>query len=102
MKFTVAYTVVICVLLMAGPLPAEEGRYQAVSFGREDSTGFSVFILDTKEGHCWTWTKSLFGDKSTGSIRYEGRIKPGEKPGEIIQGENSEEPKSEVGDRSKS
>jgi len=74
----------------------EEGRYQAVPLhtaGASSSTGAinpKVFILDTRDGHMWTWeqnarVKRMKGGLSFGNIlTYQGILKPGSHMGEII------------------
>ena len=98
MKRIMSWVILMSVLFMANPLMAEPGRYQAVPFGREDSTGLGVFILDTKEGHCWTFWKALLGDKSPASIIYEGKVRIGSNPGENVQKENLSDAKKVITD----
>ena len=69
---------------------AEEiGRYQAVEITKSASaTADEVFILDTKEGHMWVWSEyptipNL--QKGGRSLIYMGKVKPGEKLGDIIE-----------------
>ena len=61
------------------------GRFQAIKFDSHD-----IFIIDTKEGHLWTWGTST----ETGSVLiYEGRVMPGYASGDIIK--ITPEPKNE-------
>lgn len=71
---------------------ADTGRYQAVSLdgegpGRSDSR---VLIIDTQEGHVWTWSgNELIGDGGIGrrygsAFIYQGKVRPGIKNGEVM------------------
>lgn len=72
---------------------AEAGRYQAVPLESEGSArgGSRVFIIDTQDGHAWTWSgNELVG--SGGNERrygpafvYHGRVRPGSRTGEVIE-----------------
>lgn len=68
-------------LLVAGgmllqPLPAcaDVERYRPIPLG-----GGLVFILDTREGHAWTWQSSIAGGVSAGGetprIIYQGNVR---------------------------
>jgi hypothetical protein len=73
------------------------GRYQAVSLLEGGRTGASgnlqprVLILDTVEGHLWTWEENVrleqpgkppaFGT----AIVYQGRVRPGTRIGEVVE-----------------
>jgi len=75
-----------CCLLAPGVTLAE-GRYQAVPiYNPSDSSG-KVLILDTQNGQIWTWTE--VGASSSGAagrfLIYQGQIRPGRKPGEIVE-----------------
>jgi len=63
------------ILLPAGQTFAENERYKAIPMA---SGGF-VFILDTREGHAWTWTNAGTGQVSkTGEnprFTYQGNVK---------------------------
>ena len=75
---------------------AEDGRYQAVvlhSAGTSSNTGTispKVFILDTRDGHLWTWEQNARvrrqkGGLSFGNIlTYQGKLKVGSHPGQVI------------------
>lgn len=81
-------------------LPAwggDDGRYQALVVGAESagpagSNGGRIFILDTREGHFWSWIDSDVvqgrnGRLRVGSVlRYQGQLQVGEKPGQVIIG----------------
>ncbi|MCB1876652.1 MAG: hypothetical protein KDH88_11820 [Chromatiales bacterium] len=76
---------------------AEDGRYQALLVGGEAggagaSGGGRVFIIDSRDGHFWTWVDSDVvpgqnGRLRVGSVlRYQGRLRVGDHPGEVIVG----------------
>jgi hypothetical protein len=85
--------------LGAGPAAQAEGpgRYQAVALLEGGRTGTSgslqpwVLILDTVEGHLWTWEENVrleppgrapsFGT----ALVYQGRVRPGTRIGEVIE-----------------
>jgi hypothetical protein len=83
MRLVCTISVILCFLFTARAALAVEGRYQAVPCG--DSGQFSILILDTQEGHFWTWFKQSRGELSVSRTMYEGQVKPGSKVGEIIQ-----------------
>jgi len=60
-------------------LPArasEVGRYEAVQLD-----GTSIFVLDTREGHCWV----VNATPSAPSMIYTGQVRPATKIGEAIK-----------------
>lgn len=71
----------------------EAGRYQAVPLEGEGHArgGSRVFIIDTQDGHVWTWSgNELVG--TGGSERrygpafiYHGKLRPGSRVGEVIE-----------------
>jgi hypothetical protein len=73
-----------------------DGRYQAVvlhTAGASSGAGAispKVFILDTREGHMWTWeqnarVKRRKGGLSFGNLLiYHGKLRPGNAPGEVV------------------
>ncbi len=75
---------------------ADDGRYQAFVLQEAGGSGGtvtlmpSVFIIDSRDGHMWTWEKNmplpgLDGKRGFGTlITYQGQVKPGAKIGEII------------------
>jgi len=76
---------------------AESGRYEAVVMplagraGPNANLNARVFILDTEQGHLWTWSDNerVYDDKGQpqfGSVLiYQGRVRPGKRMGEIIE-----------------
>lgn len=85
---------ILWVLLVLPPIAdAHEERYQAVVINegaRGGQTGQlrpKVFIIDTQEGHMWTWMENVIGSGSAplGTVlTYQGQLRPGKKGGEII------------------
>ena len=73
-------------VLFALTIPAvgeanEVGRYQVVPLGTSDA----VVVIDTKEGHLWTWTGNpRVPTEGYVGIIYQGIVVPGKKTGEVI------------------
>ena len=76
-------------LIPLGVFGEEIGRYQAVVIPKTGTMDADrVFILDTKEGHMWTWTQyqKVQGTTEGGRyLTYQGKVKPGQKVGDIIE-----------------
>ncbi len=83
MRFIFTTLVIVFVLLIATPAIAGQGRYQAVTIQSNGSE--KIFILDTENGHCWTWLPPS-DSRISSIIKYEGKVKVGKKPGEFITG----------------
>lgn len=72
---------------------ADVGRYEALPLaGAEGSKGGGrAFILDTRDGHVWIWSENELITAPDGHRRYgagfiyQGRIRPGNQPGEFIE-----------------
>lgn len=87
-------TLMLILGLMAVEAHATEpGRYQAIALEGESgarSGAARVMIVDTAEGHVWTWSGNELLLDAAGSRRYgaafvyQGRLRPGSKPGEVI------------------
>lgn len=64
---------------------ADVERYRPVPLG-----GGLVFILDTREGHAWTWQQSLPGNVSSSGessrIIYQGNVRKNMKQSQKIKG----------------
>lgn len=87
----------VIVMLLAFSLAAhaaekDTGRYQAVnvSTGGQEISLPQVLILDTKEGNLWLWKfwvqKIGQPDMKSGySLSFQGKLRPGEKMGEVIE-----------------
>jgi hypothetical protein len=65
---------------------AEAGRYQALEINVGKKTEYNIFILDTKEGHMWLLEtkESRLDGKLSGNLKYQGKLRPGKKAGEVI------------------
>ena len=77
------------VLFLAGGFPAlaeGSGRYQALEINVGKKSEYNIFILDTKEGHMWLLEtkESRVDGKLSGGLKYQGKLRPGNKAGEII------------------
>ena len=78
--------------LMGAVHAAEVGRYQAIPLEGEASSrgGSRVLIIDSQEGHVWTWSgNELIADTGSGrrygaAFIYQGKVRPGSKTGEVI------------------
>ena len=84
-RFLVLILSVVCVTL-ANANAAEPGRYRAISVTRQGDTGATVLIIDTETGDVWKWydVAGSSGTAPGAGIRYEGRVVPGDSPGESI------------------
>lgn len=79
------------------PAQADENRrYQAVVLldaGKSAQSGSlhpRVFLLDTRDGHMWTWEEKARVAGSQGPrfgtvITYQGRLRPGSRMGEVVE-----------------
>ena len=76
---------------------ADNGRYQAIALEGEGATrsGSRVLILDTADGHVWTWSgNELMPDSGNGrrygaAFIYQGRVRPGSKTGEVMDSQSA-------------
>ncbi len=86
-------------LLFAGGSPAwadSDGRYRAIVLHEGGSSNNSatlapkVFILDSRDGHMWTWEQNARKRTPKGGLSfgnaliYQGRVRPGKTAGEVI------------------
>lgn len=92
-------TLLLSLVLVAAPLAAlaEGGRYQAVAIpdasrsAQAANVNPKVLILDTVEGHLWTWGENETVFDSAGrpqlgtALIYQGRVRPGSKMGDVIE-----------------
>ena len=79
------------------PTPAQETqRYQAIALpeggrqGQHATLSPKVLILDTRDGHLWTWAENETvyqdGTPRIGTVLiYQGKLRPGEQPGEVLE-----------------
>lgn len=80
-----------------GTATPSAGRYQAVVVPQAGRSAQSaalnakVLILDSRDGHLWTWSEgeALYGSDGRpqfGTVLiYQGRIRPGSRMGEVIE-----------------
>ena len=69
---------------------ADSGRYQAISLDGDAASrsGSRVLIIDSQEGHVWTWSGNELISGSDGERRYgaafiyQGKVRPGNKAGD--------------------
>ena len=91
--------VIGAILLAAGhgnAMAGEEGRYRAIVLQEGGASNNSatlapkVFIMDTRDGHMWTWEQNSRITTPRGGLTfgnaliYQGRVKPGERPGDVV------------------
>ena len=69
----------------------DAGRYQAIPLEGESARGASrVLIIDSQDGHVWTWSgNELIADSASGrrygtAFIYQGKVRPGNKAGDMI------------------
>ena len=65
--------------VLSPQVKADVERYMALPLG-----GGYVFILDTREGHAWTWTSSIPGDAKKNGVNpkltYQGNVRQNMQP----------------------
>ncbi|MEW6120309.1 MAG: hypothetical protein AB1593_09500 [Pseudomonadota bacterium] len=70
----------------------DDRRYEAFPLAGADGGkgGGRAFILDTRDGHVWIWSENELVTAPDGTRRYgagfiyQGKIRPGSRPGEFI------------------
>ncbi len=80
-------------LALSGAAVAEDGRYQAfpLTGGDAGRSGARALILDSRDGHVWVWSENELIVSPDGRRRYgagflyQGRLRPGAQPGELIE-----------------
>lgn len=74
MRFSmITYLLILSCLFLPNPSFANDyERYKAVAFGNG-----GIFIIDTKEGHTWTWSNrgDYTVDGHTLSLEYQGNVR---------------------------
>jgi len=87
----------IGVALPASPQAEEDGRYRAIvlleggSNSQSAAVSPKVFILDSREGHMWTWEQNAQMKNAQGNLRfgtmtvYQGKLKVGTHMGEVVE-----------------
>lgn len=83
--------------IVTAPAHAQDNRrYQAVVLldaGKSAQSGSlhpRVFVLDTRDGHMWTWEEKARVGGGPGTrfgtvITYQGRVRPGARMGEVVE-----------------
>lgn len=80
MRSTIIVSVLALGLLLAASVGAgEAGRYQGIAIGER------LFVVDTQDGHVWTVAPEREEVRSKDLIIYQGRVRPGEEFGEVIE-----------------
>ena len=88
--------ILLCLLsavFSAAVSAADTGRYQAMPLDREGPArgGSRVLIIDTQEGHVWTWSGNELiagggsGRRYGSAFIYQGKVRPGGKHSDIIE-----------------
>ena len=64
----------------------QPGRYQAMEIRPGKKSEYTIFILDTKDGHMWLLEtkESRVDGRLTGGLKYQGKLRPGKNAGEMI------------------
>ena len=87
-RYGLVFALTLAFLLTAvGPtMAAESGRYQAMQISVGKKSEYNIFILDTKEGHMWLLEtrESRIDGKLFGGLKYQGKLRPGKKAGDVI------------------
>ena len=84
---SVVVLALVITLIAAVSAPAKEpGRYQAIEIRVGKKSEYTIFILDTKDGHMWLLEtkESRVDGKLSGALKYQGKLRPGKDAGEII------------------
>jgi hypothetical protein len=83
-RLVVLTLTLVCVTL-SNAAAADPGRYRAIPVTRQGDTGATVLIIDTETGDVWQWSEGTNGSNVPGTgIRYEGRVVPGDGPGDSV------------------
>ena len=82
----VLFTSLIIITTAVSSPAKEAGRYQAMEIRVGKKSEYTIFILDTKDGHMWLLEtkESRVDGKLSGNLTYHGRLLSGKKVGEII------------------
>jgi hypothetical protein len=81
-----ALTLAFLLTTVGSTLAVESGRYQAMQINVGKKSEYNIFILDTKEGHMWLLEtrESRIDGKIFGGLKYQGKLRPGKKAGDVI------------------
>jgi len=82
----VLLTSLIIITTAVSAAAKEPGRYQAMEIRVGKKSEYTIFILDTKDGHMWILEtkESRVDGKLSGGLTYQGKLRSGKKVGEII------------------
>lgn len=72
------FSIFMPVMLYAG----DSSRYQAIVVPVNGNAVSEIFILDSQEGHIWTWMQSPIVGLM---LIYQGKLRPGAKMGDLIE-----------------
>ena len=81
-----ALTLAFLLTTVGSTVAVESGRYQAMQISVGKKSEYNIFILDTKEGHMWLFEtkESRIDGKLFGGLKYQGKLRPGKKAGDVI------------------
>jgi hypothetical protein len=82
----VVLTLAFLLTMVGSTVAVEYGRYQAMQISVGKKSEYNIFILDTKEGHMWLLEtrESRIDGKLFGGLKYQGKLRPGQKAGDTI------------------
>ena len=87
-RYGLVFVLTLAFLLttVGSTVAVESGRYQAMQISVGKKSEYNIFILDTKEGHMWLLEtrESRIDGKLFGGLKYQGKLRPGKKAGEVI------------------
>ena len=84
-------SLMLVMMINTNAMAGEMGRYQALVVQEsKGSTLPKVLIIDTIEGHLWTWAESYTKVTAQGGevgtfLEYQGKLRPGQKMGDRIE-----------------
>ena len=82
----VALLLVIVLTMGISPVMGASARYQAIEISVGKKTEYTIFILDSKEGHMWILEtkESRIDGKLSGGLKYQGQLRPAQKAGDMV------------------
>lgn len=95
-RFGYRRIVLLTLFLSFSVVADEDSRYRAIVLhegGRSGQSGSfmpKVFIIDSRDGHMWTWEQKTKLQGSKGGfalgtvLTYQGRVQPGKNMGDIV------------------
>ena len=81
-----ALTLAFLLTTVGSAVAVESVRYEAMQISVGKKNEYNIFILDTKEGHMWLLEtrESRIDGKLFGGLKYQGKLRPGKKAGDVI------------------